>query len=174
VWLYVLVIIAACTQLAGWFLLIKNIFTQVRTRFLPSTLTRFLVYYIAIAGSVKFLLQLGSTIPAMSTLAFGFRPIVIAYLHLVLLAFISILLILYMYSSNFLVHSRAGKPAIFAFAFGVFLNELMLAIQGVASLGYIVIPYTNGILFAIAVFLFSSAMWLFISQCIKRTGITGA
>ena len=41
------------------------------------TFLRNIFLFSALALSLKFLLQLGSTIPALSQLAFGFRPIVI-------------------------------------------------------------------------------------------------
>ena len=54
---------------------------------------KYILLFVGFALSAKFLLQLGSTIPALSQLGFGFRPIVIAYLHLVLLAVISLFLL---------------------------------------------------------------------------------
>ncbi|MFZ4799647.1 MAG: hypothetical protein ACOYMA_19295, partial [Bacteroidia bacterium] len=118
---------------------------------------------------VKFTLQLGSTIPFVSTLAFGFRPIVIAYLHLVLLAFISIMLLLYLFSTQLLSHSKLGIIALVCFAIGVFLNEFVLAIQGVASFSYTVIPFANTILFIIALSLLLSAFFLFIINFKNKT-----
>ena len=46
-----------------------------------------------LALTIKFMLQSGSVIPSLSTLAFGFRPIVIGYLHLVLLGFTTLFLL---------------------------------------------------------------------------------
>ena len=61
---------------------------------------RYILLFVGFALSIKFLLQLGSTIPAISQLAFGFRPIVIAYLHLVLLAIITLFLLFYIYANH--------------------------------------------------------------------------
>ena len=55
-----------------------------------STTSKYILTCSAIALSVKLLLQLVSTIPSLSNLAFGFRPIVIGYLHLVLLGVIGV------------------------------------------------------------------------------------
>lgn len=65
-----------------------------------STAAKFLFALSAFALSLKFLLQLGSTYPPLSTLAFGFRPIVIAYLHLVLLGVITIFIIGYIVANH--------------------------------------------------------------------------
>ncbi len=161
IWLYIIVVAAAFTQFVGWILLLKSVFYHLHLQSKYSNTIMFLIYFVAIAGFVKFTLQLGSTIPFVSTLAFGFRPIVIAYLHLVLLAFISILLLLYLFSTHLLSHAKSGIIALLCFAIGVFLNEFVLAIQGIASFSYTVIPYVNTILFAIALCLFLATFSLF-------------
>ena len=45
------------------------------------------------------------------------------------------------------------KYGILLFSIGVFLNELVLAIQGLAFFSYIPIPYVNHMLFGIAIIL---------------------
>jgi hypothetical protein len=80
---------------------------------------------------------LGSTIPALSQLAFGFRPIVIAYLHLVLLAIISLFLF-FIYANHLIHFNKQIKIGIIIFSIGVLLNEIILAIQGIASFSYTV------------------------------------
>ena len=105
--------------------------------------------------SAKFLLQLGSTIPALSQLAFGFRPIVIAYLHLVLLAVISLFLLFYIYANPLIHYNKQIKTGIIIFSVGVLLNEVVLAVQGIASFSYTVIPLVNEMLFGAAIVLVS-------------------
>ena len=114
---------------------------------------RYILVFVSLALSIKLILQLGSTIPALSQLAFGFRPIVIAYLHLVLLAIISLFLLFYIYVNHFVTINKNIKKGLFIFSIGVFLNELVLAIQGVTSFSYTIIPYVNELLFAIALLL---------------------
>ena len=109
--------------------------------------------FVGFALSVKFILQLGSTIPALSQLTFGFRPIVIAYLHLVLLAVISLFLLFYIYANHFFYINKQIKFGIIIFSIGVLLNEIVLAIQGIASFSYTVIPYVNEMLFGAAIVL---------------------
>src|SRR5690606_37571256 len=48
-----------------------------------SPMQRFVLIYVGFAFAVKIALQLGSNIPALNQFAFGFRNVVIAYLHLV-------------------------------------------------------------------------------------------
>jgi hypothetical protein len=40
------------------------------------------------------------------------------------------------------------------FSIGILLNEIVLAVQGLASMSYTIIPYVNEILFGAAIILF--------------------
>jgi hypothetical protein len=40
------------------------------------------------------------------------------------------------------------------------LNELLLGIQGIASISYTVVPFANELLFAVALFMMMSVAWL--------------
>lgn len=153
-WIYIPTAIAAILQVYAWYLFLQIILRTQKNVFdnYPFFL-RYIIVFIALACSVKLLLQLGSTIPALSQLAFGFRPIVIAYLHLVLLAVISLFLLFYIYVNHFFFISKPIKFGIILFSVGVFLNELVLAVQGIASFSYTMIPFVNELLFAIAVLL---------------------
>ena len=159
-WIYIITAISAVVQVIIWYLLFKTIIKENKSIFvnLPGYL-KYLIIFISLALSVKFLLQLGSTIPAVSELAFGFRPIVIAYLHLILLAIISLFLLFYIYANNFVVINKKTILGLILFSLGVILNEVVLGIQGVASLSYTLIPFINESLFGIALLLFTSILW---------------
>ena len=119
-------------------------------------LIKFLLLFVGFALCLKFLLQLGSTVPAIAKFAFGFRPIVIAYLHLVLLAFTSLFLVMYVYMNDFLQFGNNAVIGIWLLAVGILLNEVILALQGVFSLNYTLVPFANEILFGISVLIFIS------------------
>ena len=114
---------------------------------------RYILLFVAFAVSVKVVLQLVSTIPSVSKLAFGFRPIVIAYLHLVLLAIISLFLLFYIYAHHLIHSNKRIKLGVLIFSVGVLLNEIILAVQGIASFSYTVIPYVNELLLGAAIVL---------------------
>ncbi len=150
-WLYVLTVIASIIQVYAWFKLLL-LLIKTRKEYLINVppFLRYILFFVGFCLSVKFLLQLGSTIPSISQLAFGFRPIVIAYLHLVLLAIISLFLIFYIYANHFIHFSKPIKFGVFLFFVGISLNEIILALQGIASFSYTVIPFVNEMLFGIA------------------------
>lgn len=153
-WLYAIAVLAALIQVFAWFKLLA-IAIKTRKDFLENfpPLLRYILLFASFALSIKLLLQLGSTVPLLSELAFGFRPIVIAYLHLVLLAIISLFILFYVYANHLLSINKNIKHGIVLFSIGVLLNEIVLAVQGLASFSYIPIPYVNEILFGIAIIL---------------------
>lgn len=153
-WLYIMTVFAAIIQVFAWFKFLL-ILIKIRKNLLLNyaRLLQYILVFISLALSLKLLLQLGSTVPFISQLAFGFRPIVIAYLHLILLAIITLFLLFYITANHLIFITRKLKIGILIFSIGVLLNEVVLAIQGVASFSYTVIPYVNEILFGIALIL---------------------
>lgn len=164
-WIYALVIIAAVTQVTGWvymIVLIRKVLPSLKHS-LPVT-ARWLFILSAAALTVKLLLQLGSTVPALSTLAFGFRPIVIGYLHLVLLGVITLFLIGYMFAESIITINKKAIAGAGIFAGGIIINEVFLMTQGVAALDYINIPFINESLLVAALIMFTGTALLNISQ----------
>ena len=165
VWLFALVIVAALLQVIGWWFFLQEMYMykeQLKTIF--SKTARWLFLIIGSALTIKLLLQLGSTIPWISKLAFGFRPIVIAYLHLVLLIIVSLFLLTFMYVNKLLQHTRRTTFALVGFTSGIILNETVLSIQGIAAFSYTVIPYADQLLFAIAILIVFSLLLLLYDQ----------
>ncbi|MBL0183405.1 MAG: hypothetical protein IPP96_14380 [Chitinophagaceae bacterium] len=130
-----------------------------------SSLTaKWIMGFSAIALTAKLLLQLGSTVPSLSDLAFGFRPIVIGYLHLVLLGMITLFLLSYFFAGGYIQANKKTSFAVFLFAAGVILNEILLMTQGVSAMSYTSVPFINELLFATALILFSGAFLLFVTS----------
>lgn len=80
------------------------------------------VYFYLIIGLsaviLKVILQLLSSLPAVAAMAYEFRPIVIAYLHLVLIGIISIILLAWYADMNFINQNSTKKNfALFLIAF---------------------------------------------------------
>jgi hypothetical protein len=62
------------------------------------------------------------------------------------------------YANNFIAINKRTILGLILFSKGVILNEVVLGIQGVASLSYTLIPYVNEVLFGIAILLFTSIL----------------
>ncbi|HRO48210.1 hypothetical protein [Agriterribacter sp.] len=164
-WAYILVIVAVCFQLAGFTLLcraVKERFRQLKPLIAP--LAKWLTGLSGVALTIKLLLQTGSTIPALSKLAFGFRSIVIGYLHLVLLGVITLFILGYIVINRYMQINKTAVTGIIIFIAGIFFNELVLFIQGTGAISYTSVPYTNEMLLGAAVLLFAGLLILSISQ----------
>jgi len=164
-WVYVLVVAAAFAQVLAWIYTIGLIKKQVVVfkQSMPA-IARWLLLFSAAALSIKLLLQLGSTIPSLSDLAFGFRPIVIGYLHLVLLGVISLFLLGHMLAGNFIIINRQTKTGAVIFTAGIIINEVFLMTQAVAALYYNNIPFINQCLLLAAFIMFSGLLLLVSGQ----------
>lgn len=162
--LYWLVVLAALSQTAGWVIFFKLMFRykdDLKNKF---TITgKRLLFLSGFACSIKISLQLLSVIPYLSKLAFGYRPIVIGYLHLVLLGVISLFLIGYILSSQYIKISKFTNWGIAIFVAGIFSNELILMTQGIAAIAGIWIPFTNEYLLIAALMLFTGMVVLNLS-----------
>jgi hypothetical protein len=164
-WAYMLVVAAVGFQLAGFTLLFKAVREHLgRLKALISPLGKWLLGLSALALTIKLLLQSGSIIPALSKLAFGFRSIVIGYLHLVLLGVITLFIFGYIVINQYMRINKMAVRGIAVFIAGIFFNELILLIQGSGAISYISVPYTNEMLFGAAVLLFAGLLALNISQ----------
>lgn len=153
-WVYIVTVISAFVQVYAWFRYLI-IIVKTRREYLQNFpyFLRYVLLFVGFALSIKFILQLGSTIPVLSQLAYGFRPIVIAYLHLVLLAVITLFLLFYMYATHLIHFNKPIKIGVIIFSIGVVLNEIILAIQGVAAFSYTLVPFVNEMLFGAALVL---------------------
>lgn len=167
-WVYILVVLASCSQLIAWGIFVRAIF--IHRQILSEKFSReskWLLSLSAFALTIKLSLQLGSTIPSLSQLAFGFRSIVIAYLHLVLLGVVTMFLLGYIFSLNAFSVKKTTIIGVVIFTVGIFLNELVLMLQGIASFSYNVVPYTNELLLFMALLMFSGILILLLSQSKK-------
>lgn len=163
--IYLLVVVAAMMQMVGWVWLIRIIRKNISI--LKSELSKpakWLMSLAAISMSIKLILQLGSTYPALSQLAFGFRPIVIGYLHLVFLALISVFILGYIIAEKLIVINRPMIVGIVIFVSGIFINEIFLMFQGVYALATESIPYINELLLFAAIIMFTGIFLIIIEQ----------
>ncbi len=128
-----------------------------------SPIERFILMFAGFAFAVKIALQLGSNIPALNQFAFGFRNVVIAYLHLVLLMCIASFLIGQILRTQFFKISKQLLLGIKLLLLGIFLNELVLGLMGVFSIKYISVPFAKEALLLISVLMFFSIFWMFVN-----------
>jgi hypothetical protein len=105
-----------------------------------------------VSFALKIVFQFISIFPAIGKIAFGFRPIVIGYLHLVLLGLMTTFIMGYLKKEEqkFLANQNLG---LVVFVSGIVLNEFALFFQGLTGILGIYIPGVNELLFVIALIL---------------------
>jgi|SRR5450432_1503279 hypothetical protein len=88
-----------------------------------------------VAFMIKLILQVLCIFPVFGRLAFGFRPVVIAYLHLVMLGFISFYLIGFLIKEKLLsTAKRVWKSGLLTFIIGVIFMEVLLLVQALLAI----------------------------------------
>ena len=170
-YIFITIVLATLSQTVGAILLfvfVKKRWSQLVVQW--SKMQRFVLLFAGFAFAAKICLQLGSNIPALNQFAFGFRNVVIAYLHLVLLMCIATFIINQILATGFFVISKKLLLGLKFLLFGIFLNELLLGLMGVFSIEYISVPFAReGLLFA-AILMFFSIFWMFLNLK-KKEGI---
>jgi hypothetical protein len=152
---YLLAVLAALVQLVGLVLLLTSILPALKN---CSGYTKAFAVIIALATVIKFCLQGMSVIPALGTLAFGFRPVIVAYLHLVLLAIVSFFLVVSV--KTIFRPGRLFNLGLIFFITAIAFNEVVLALQGGLANCGVVIPFVQEYLLAASILLFSSILIL--------------
>jgi len=91
------------------------------------------------AFTIKLLLQALSVIPSLGSLAFSHRSVIIGYLHLVVLGFITFMLLSFFISQGLLtLRTGTARTGLLLFISGVVLNELLLLIQSLLQFSSLV------------------------------------
>lgn len=153
-WVIVIAILFAVIQFVVWIIMLVSLLRHNKSQFQDKALfLKNILRFVVLCATLKFVLQILSTLPSLSSLAFGFRTLAIGYLHLVLLAVISLYLLYYIYANRLMSMNTLIKWGLISFAIGVFLNELALAIQGLTAFGIFLLPKINQTLFGIALLL---------------------
>ena len=170
----VIIIITAILQTTSLYFLWKLLYKNMKSIYTNLPLICRWLYSLAISAFIlKVLLQFFSVQPQIAQLAFGFRPIIIGYLHLIFLAFISMYLLAFITDKKIIdLNYRITSVGLVTFAAGIIINEILLAIQGFAAINYLFLPKLNLILFANTFTLVAGALLIFMAvrkTIFKRT-----
>ena len=154
----VVVTASALAQLIGFSIIVKTF--QKPGNEASTKKGNYLILMAGIALGIKLALQLASTVPSLSIYIFGFRPIIIGYLHLVLLGIITLFVMGYILNNALCTVNSRVLTAIKLFTAGIILNELLLMIQGIRALGYSRFPHIDIYLLGAGLFMFTALFML--------------
>lgn len=159
-WLYWIAVLAAMIQISLFISVVWLLYPAAAAS-IQSRPVKTIWFLALLALVIKFSLQTLSVIPDLSAYAFGFRPVVIGYLHLVLLGFVSLFSIGWLIEQHVFRVPTAKLPhAVLLFIAGILLNELTLMAQGITAMFLVRIPQTNEMLLLAALLLFLSIIWM--------------
>ena len=117
---------------------------------------------------IKMVLTVGTLYPPLGNAVYGARPVIIGFLHLVFLAFVSFFILSHCLEQGYFT-SRGNVKAypFYLFGAGVVANEVLLMTQGLGVLFKTSSAFFNQALWAGAVLLFMGALTLAITfyQC---------
>jgi hypothetical protein len=165
-WVVVVAAVAACLQVAAllFFLLLVRDSWAHWSRLLPYQ-TRLFWGLSFLAFSIKLTLQALSVIPFLGRFAFGLRPVIIGYLHLVTLGFLSFYLVGYFIQEKLLRIGPSGlKTGWGIFLVGVLLNEGLLLLQALWAINDKSLDFIPFLLIAAATIMFVGLAAMFIDQ----------
>jgi hypothetical protein len=117
------------------------------------------VLSIAMAAFVlKMIFQALTIIPSLGALVFYNRPVIIGFLHLVLLGFVTLGLLSFFVQTGLLDSRRRSRFGLWLFVGGVVLNELVLFLQGLGFMLMLSSAISNWLLLTAAAILFTGAL----------------
>lgn len=154
VWMLTAAWIAALLQPVLVVVILRSVYPAVKNTIQHKGLQQ--IWFLSlVAFCIKILLQSLSVVPGLSNYAFAYRPVVIGYLHLVLLGFVSLFLLGWMIEKK-LLPIPGGQLSNWCrlFIAGILLTELTLMAQGITAMFYWAIPHTNEMLLFAAICLF--------------------
>ncbi|ANE50890.1 hypothetical protein [Flavisolibacter tropicus] len=129
-----------------------------------SSLTRTLFLLVLLSFLIKSFLQMGTIIPDLGNAVFGFRPIIIGFLHLIFLGMASFyILSAYTVMGILQTQNAFTRFAIGSFITAVIVQETVLLIQGIGLLTGHTNPVYNWLLWGISIVLALSAMLISIA-----------
>jgi hypothetical protein len=165
-WMYWAAVVAGLLQVWALYYFSQILLRCVRgTRAEVSVPVKWLWGFALLAFALKILMQALSVIPSITHFAFGFRPIVIGYLHLVLLGLVSFFLVGFFLQQQLIrLETRLARTGVWVFLGAVVANEVLLMVQGLFSIWYQAVRYANHLLFAVAILIFAGLVMMLTGQ----------
>ena len=149
-----------CTLLSVYYFL--PVFRQsMKKGFFQHPLARILLVVSFVSFIIKMVLTMGTIYPPLGNAVYGARPVIIGFLHLVFLAFVSFYILSNIIRDGFFIcNQKQIVYPFYIFGAGVLVNEIFLLLQGVEILFNTYHPLYNYVLWYGAILLFIGAFTL--------------
>lgn len=168
-WVFIIAGAGGTLQLIALVMIVKQLVAERKVSKGMDATARSLFLFAGIAFTIKLLLQFLSVFPTLNQFVFGHRPVIIGYLHLVMLGFVSFFVFAFAISQGLVnVKSSPAKSGIWIFVTGVLANEVGLMLQGFSGILYTTMKWIPVFLFCASVTMFVGLALLGISQLRAR------
>jgi hypothetical protein len=148
--------IICCAELVKEFKLVK-----------PSI--RFVVVLALAAFAIKISMQSLTFFDTINVLVFGNRPMIMGFLHLVFLGFVTLFLIAYFVQKGILVSkSVLTEIAVIVFTIAVLINETLLMLQGLGSMFIVSSPLFSWYLWGAGLLLLAGSLLIAMARIRTR------
>lgn len=128
-------------------------------------IVRTFLAFSVISFILKMLLQVGTIFPSLGDAVYGDRPVIIGFLHLVFLGFVTFFLLAILIEKNFFTYNnKVILFPFFIFATGILLNEFLLMLQGLGILLNTNNDIFKWLLWGTAIILFTGALLIALSR----------
>jgi hypothetical protein len=135
---------------------------------------RYILYMSIGAFIVKMFLQSFTVFPAVGNAVFGDRPVIIGFLHLVFLGFVSPFILAYYVQKNLLNNNiKITGYALIIFIAGILFNEITLMMQGLGAMFLKSSYLFSWLLWAISIWLVIGAILIFTARIRSRVFFHG-
>jgi hypothetical protein len=148
--------LAAALQILAFLLLIKDVGASRLSNNFPNRLIKLGLF----ALIIKLVLQLASALTLVADMAFLNRNFIIAYLHLVLLGFISLSGLAFVLKSELALSAKQMKAAIVIFIFSLITTELLLVFQATGAQMNFLFPFFPQMIFFFSCLFPIATLWM--------------
>ncbi|HEX6332589.1 MAG TPA: hypothetical protein VFZ78_00090 [Flavisolibacter sp.] len=133
-----------------------------------SRLAMILFIFSMLSFILKTVLNLGTLLPQLGHLVFADRPLIIGFLHLVFLGFITFYILAVFSEEGIFGYRR--RNWVLVFTTGIIANQVFLMIQGLEILFKSNSELYNRLLWVAAIFLFAGAVMMAVAAWAKKKG----
>lgn len=148
VWFYTIAAIGCILIAATLFYFIKLLASLDKKKLFTYKIAYTLCMFSFFSFIIKMCLQIGTIIPTLGNAVYGDRPVIIGFLHLVFLGFVTFFMLSnFIESGYFIKNKKTIAFPFYLFSFAIIYNESLLMIQGL------------GVLFKTNSYLYSLLLW---------------
>jgi hypothetical protein len=166
---YIISIAGCCLILAGLIYFGRIFFNTWKEEPFRNTIARSLFIISFLSLGLKMVLQIGPIFPGLGTAVYGDRPLIIGFLHLVFLAFLTLyLLASFLEDGYFNGNGKNIRPPFLVFVFGVVANELLLMLQGLGILFFYNTSIYNWLLWINSLVLVAGSAMIAVAQPARK------